>query len=552
MSASSNKETAAAYPITVTFNSANDIELGLGGDAAGAVFHYNTTASIFRYYKDGGQSDIYLYKKQGGTPTPQPTTAYYTRVFLENPTAPVVIAGPSIVPSGYTLDATSVDLFNNLDASKLVIEDGAQLKTPRAVYATVEKNITGYGEANVNTNKGYYLVSAPAEKYLYVASTNANVDAYHFDASEQGAEWRNFKLATGAWHIAAGNAVLYATKENSTLSLDGYGIVYNTPNPGANIVYNKVPATTSPVSVEVLLNSGKTFQGWNLIGNPFTCTAYLVGGGDFYRMNAAGDALIINTDAQGGGNAIDVCEGIFVQCTATGTVSFTTTEPTQPEPTEGSAGNNGMVNISVAQVVNSRDAQSSADYARIRINNGQNMTKFVFNENTSRVYISQNGKDYAVVRSNAEGEIPVSFKAAQNGNYTISVEAENLDVNYLHLIDNKTGEDIDLLAIPSYSFEARTTDYASRFRLVFNANNGSNENGNETFAYYNGSEWMINNPSTGSGDNATLQVIDMMGRVLSSETISGNANVNINQAAGIYMLRLVNGENVMVQKVVVR
>ena len=44
----------------------------------------------------------------------------------------------------------------------------------------------------------------------------------------------------------------------------------------------------------------------------------------------------------------------------------------------------------------------------------------------------------------------------------------------------------------------------------------------------------------------------MMGRVLSSQTLNGNANVNINQAAGIYMLRLVNGENVQVQKVVVR
>ena len=40
--------------------------------------------------------------------------------------------------------------------------------------------------------------------------------------------------------------------------------------------------------------------------------------------------------------------------------------------------------------------------------------------------------------------------------------------------------------------------------------------------------------------------------MLSSQTLSGNANVNINQAAGIYVLRLVNGENVMVQKVVVR
>ena len=30
-----------------------------------------------------------------------------------------------------------------------------------------------------------------------------------------------------------------------------------------------------------------------------------------------------------------------------------------------------------------------------------------------------------------------------------------------------TGNDIDLLSTPSYSFEARTTDYENRFKLVF-------------------------------------------------------------------------------------
>jgi hypothetical protein len=43
-----------------------------------------------------------------------------------------------------------------------------------------------------------------------------------------------------------------------------------------------------------------------------------------------------------------------------------------------------------------------------------------------------------------------------------------------------------------------------------------------------------------------------MGRILRSETLNGNAEINLNKPAGIYMLRLVNGENVKTQKVVVR
>jgi len=46
--------------------------------------------------------------------------------------------------------------------------------------------------------------------------------------------------------------------------------------------------------------------------------------------------------------------------------------------------------------------------------------------------------------------------------------------------------------------------------------------------------------------------MDVMGRILSSESINGSVSKAINQPAGIYMLRLINGENVKVQKMVVR
>lgn len=72
LASTDNKATAANYPITVNFESSSDIELALGGGAAGAIFHYNTSSlgsggDVFRYYKNGGQAAIYLYKKMGGT-----------------------------------------------------------------------------------------------------------------------------------------------------------------------------------------------------------------------------------------------------------------------------------------------------------------------------------------------------------------------------------------------------------------------------------------------------------------------------------------------------
>jgi hypothetical protein len=108
-----------------------------------------------------------------------------------------------------------------------------------------------------------------------------------------------------------------------------------------------------------------------------------------------------------------------------------------------------------------------------------------------------------------------------------------------------TGMDVDLLATPNYTFEATTRDYASRFRLVFNANNNVEDNAN--FAYFNGSEWQISNIG-----EATLQVVDVMGRIVKNVALEGNATVSINEMPGVYMMRLLNGNDVKVQKVVIR
>jgi hypothetical protein len=45
-------------------------------------------------------------------------------------------------------------------------------------------------------------------------------------------------------------------------------------------------------------------------------------------------------------------------------------------------------------------------------------------------------------------------------------------------------------------------------------------------------------------------VVDVTGRIIKSESINGCANLNIDAAPGVYMVRLVNGDNIKVQKVV--
>jgi hypothetical protein len=121
-----------------------------------------------------------------------------------------------------------------------------------------------------------------------------------------------------------------------------------------------------------------------------------------------------------------------------------------------------------------------------------------------------------------------------------------------------TGADIDLLSAgdrgsspamtaggKGYTFEARTTDYASRFRLVFSICGDANGD-NETFAFINNGNIII----TEDMADATLQVIDMTGRIIVSRdgvhTVSTGG-----MTPGVYVLRLIRGNDVRTQKIVI-
>ena len=501
-------------------SSSVDISVAVGNNYCTLRFNNSADNMRFRYYKSGQQA-IQLYKyTEGGTTT----TARYTRVFLdETATDDIEIVGPSIIPSGYSLDMDEFELVNDYDdemtgdleraAANLVIEEGAQLfHNEYDVPATMQKTITAYTQAEGKDN--YYLMALPFDSYSVEGSplvtVNGNYDLYTFDGSQTQEEWQQVGT-DGAFDPTVG--FLYANNVGGTLNLTG----------------TLVPSN-EPLEKSLDYDATKTFGAWNLIGNPFACNA-TISASDFYVID--GEELAAATT-----DVIAPLQGVMVQAT----------EPSQQITFTKATGAKSAQAIKVNVYKENASKGAVVDRARIRFDESQGLEKLQLNPSHTKVYFQQDNKDYAVVRSANEGEMPVSFKAEKSGSYTINVEAENVEMNYLHLIDNLTGTDVDLLATPSYSFEANTRDYANRFKLVFKANTGMEENtATETFAFFNGTNWTVSNV----GD-ATLQVIDMMGRVLSSETLNGNANVNINQAAGIYMLRLVNGENVKVQKVVVR
>ena len=376
------------------------------------------------------------------------------------------------------------------------------------VIPVVTLDIAGYGTGD----GGYYLIATPFESVDPAdveGMTDGSFDLYRFNQAAD-LEWENWKQEGDNYHfnLASGRGYLYAHQTDVTLVFTGE------PYSGNG-------------EVTLSKNTGVDFEGWNFVGNPFNETAYIADGRAFYTMNGEGSEIMAAEV-----DDIAPMEGVFVIAAEDGeTMTFTT---------EASGNGKGLA-------LNLSHGRGVIDRAIVRFGDGGMLPKFQMRSNSTKVYIPQDNMDYAVVNVGRDGactvstEIPVNFKAQENGTYTLSVsESLNSQFSILHLIDNLTGNEIDLLQTPSYSFEAKTTDYESRFKLVF----ASGEAEDETFAFISNGSIVVN----GEG---TLQVIDMLGRTIATRR-DGACTVSTNgMTPGVYVLRLVNGDDVKTQKMVI-
>ena len=428
--------------------------------------------------------------------------------------ADVIINGDVFIPEGYTAYANNITIN---EGGSLTINEGGQLFHNELVEVTMEMNVDGY-ENERGDDEGYRLIASPVyalnsapsgipvPEVMIPAESDVNIfDLYMFDQTQDGAEWRNYQASQ--FNLDLKKGYLYANVEDVFVSFAGMTL-----------------PTNVDVSENLVYETGHAFTGWNLLGNPYTANAYI--NKPFYVLNEAGSE-VLSTPQTG---AINPMQGFFVNAEGADETCLFSTTPQN---------SNSSLTLSLSKSC----VRGTVDRAIVNFGEGGTLPKFQLNPNHTKVYIPQDGTDYAVVNAPEMGEMPVNFKAETSGSYTMSFGSEYVAFSYLHLIDNLTGADVDLLVNPSYTFDATTTDYASRFRLVFAT--GSNNDG-DSFAFFSNGSFVVSNEG-----EATLQVIDVMGRILKSENISGSASVKVDAASGVYMLRLVNGNDVKVQKVVV-
>ena len=372
---------------------------------------------------------------------------------------------------------------------------------------TVTLDVEGYGDGNGK----WMFIASPVVGSIHVDDVEYLIgypiwiNQYDFDLyrlNPSSAMWENYHMhnsVTNPFVLENGKGYLYAREVDKTLTFKG---AYNMNN-----------------SQDVALE-----QGWNLVGNPFTTPAYI--DRSYYKMNADGNDIEVVENANHD-NSIPVCIGVVVRATGDNEkVTFTKEAPTQQ------AHDNGSLQMTLKKSEMRGDEMH--DKAIVSFNAGTELGKYIFNEGHAKLYIPQDGKDYAIAYSNHRGEMPLHFKANETGVYTISFDG---DMEGVKVIDKVKDEIIDLGADNEYTFMGSPVDRRDRFMLVFGTAAGS---GSDIFAYQDGTDIIV----SGVGE---LQVFDVMGRMVMTKYVNGVETISA-PTTGVYIFKL----NGMTQKIVVR
>ena len=436
-------------------------------------------------------------------------------------------------------------------------------------------NANGYFPTNLNDVVGSDDYYEHWDLYGYYEPDYHWVNYKRNSASHWHEDWPDIHIPyTNDTEFVPGKGYMVALKDEGYLQ--AYGTL-NT-NTGTGSDYISVPVTcTSSIG-------WTTREGHNLLGNPYQ--SYL----DFEAFVRKNESLwnegrdpfyiIIDEDNKDyvlytvrqspnpkqASRFLHPHQGFMIDCDVTNVSAkfdnsmraTTTTVTTSGSTVTWDGGFRGGEDAPCYPLVNlmATDANGNRDIVTVELgrpDKGGALKQDAMHSGKGSLWCRYEGEDYALVFTQPGLDAAnIRFACDEDAEFTMTWSTHNGEFSYLHLIDNMTGADIDCLSESEYTFSARESDYNSRFRLVFdytgveeNEDGPSTGSGAETFAYYANGEIHL----TDADDDASLQIIDMTGRVIVSR--DGVHTVSTTGlAAGVYVLRLTTANGTRTQKII--
>ena len=414
-------------------------------------------------------------------------------------------------------------IAEGLKASKLTINDGCQLLgADKLTCKDVNFNMNIVNPDSWSTGHnttGWQFISSPFTDALisnFVTTGNGNdYDLYKYDGSAEN-HWVNHKDVSLGETFTSGVGYLASYQAKTTATLKG--------------TLNK--------STVLDLSSGQLSYHWGgladiyLIGNPFPFDM------DWNEMSYYNvvDGFAVVT-AEGGYDysqtTIPVGDGFLVKTTGR-------TPALYYEHVTDSKSRNAEQSKSINII-----ASGNAGNDNVVVNlagEGEGFPKLQnFNDDIATVYVQNNDANYGIYNCDENTtEIELCFNANQMGNYTISVEPTG-EFSSIVLVDRFTGIETNMM-VDDYHFTAMSDANNNRFILKL-AVSDQQSAVSDNFVYQSGEELIIE-------AEGTVQIIDVMGRVVYNSNVENN-RINVSDFNnGTYVVRVINETGVKVQKII--
>ena len=426
---------------------------------------------------------------------------------------------------------TANEVVNEAGNDALAIKDGGQLRQNntdlKGKFVMTVTPPTSWDESIID---GWQFIASPVEgvefsKFVPANDGQGDYDLYQYDGENN--KWRNHKQEYGENEVGFefGDKFVVGTAYLASLQYE------------RDVMFSGILNAAQTHTFNVSHNAEKHAANFHLLGNPFTfamdvehlqATGLATG---YAILNAEGNDYVYLTEGQ-----IPVGDGFFVMATES-TAALTYSETA----TRGAAEASANINI-IARV---EDGSNN-----VIINMADNKEGFRklegFNKEIANIYVENKGNKYAIYNceSNAN-EVELTFVAKQMGSYSLSFDI-NGEFETVTLVDRMTGVETDMIEEGEYNFIATSNDMKNRFVVRLSNSMTATEEFLANFVYQSGEELIVN-------AEGTIQIIDMMGRVVySAEHSNGSNRINVsefNNAA--YVVRVVNGNGVKSQKVVI-
>ncbi len=341
--------------------------------------------------------------------------------------------------------------LTNISTAGLVIKDGAQLiNASGSVAATMEKDIAAYSGSNPDA---WYTIASPMDEMPIEGSSFvlSEFDLYRFNESNlTNEEWENYK----------GGLADFTTFEN------GRGYLFANSNAFSPAFTGTLNASAVSCLLSCTERPNDPLSGFNLIGNPFPHDIYKGVGAAIDNANLASGYYTLTNEGTWQvhtfEDAIHPGQGILVKATAPTVLTIAKSTAVATSETGGAKREASPLSISVK-------SENGMDQAFVYFGRGNNMEKmggFVVQEPS--LWVRDNGKDYAIAHVEKACEtLELCFSSKQVGDFTLTVDRNETEFEYLQLVDHVTGLTVDLLEQPTYVFHATGQEPDARFSIRF-------------------------------------------------------------------------------------